>query len=976
MNHVTRSRRRSAVGVLLGCTACLLFAEPAPAQFPEPSCNPATWPANAAVPAAVGTYCADHSGMDCSLEIDDWSLPGDTRSTGIRIGSAIDGSPEQPHFLFDEAGNRFYAKLYLRFRNGGLGPAPADQVSVDLAYKEGDTPADPNVDTGWTAIGTYDMTIPAPATVGALFPNETHVQDSSRPVCWTFPAGDTDLPRKFTLRATIDWAQDDVPDNDRAFSFYDLTTQERKAQIGFVMDLSGSMAGARLLQAQQKAGLFTHLIEDGDQLGVYGFATDNPASDAGETATYTPTPPGPDVMVTFDDTSEIAPVQTLESLMDRVNIAGAIAAQSAHNCTPVGQGLLRAREEMTAVTPPDNAQKAIVIFSDGLQNVPPFVNTPPLWPCENDPAAPLIDAEATFGGDDIQIYSVFFTSAWAFGATLMDDIQDQTGGDLLFGTATEAELAAAYFAIRGLVDDMIFLDEDGVTSPQSPGTFEVEFDAAADRATVGVSWPTDDGATRLAVECRPKGSADWRECEPSDGRQPLLTHLPQAPAPSYEVFRFEPGPGTTWQFRVVQERPRTGRTPYTAAVFSPVREAQIFPSLDNVGFEAGRPLPIRAALRRDGVGVTGASVDAVVRVPTRNFGATLRRYADRLDPPATGDSRAVAVVGQLQKLLAQDTGSDAVYLYRDVPVALRDDGSGDDTVAGDGIYSGVLPGSETEVAGDYQVTLTARLTLPSGRTVQRVAKLSALCGVGPADPERSTVRTAVRPDPVHGARVATVTVLPTDRFGNAAFPGSGSRIRVTPAGGALQGDLVDNLDSTFTQTVVLDPDDPRPTVTVAVGGVSLGSTPVIPRPERPAARNELSLHLGLAVPHGTLGTFFDDGPSLGLDFARVLDPNLAFKVELVADDFDGVSGGSEEMLSLSTYLQYRKPTGPWTPYFETGIGIYDFIDTSAFGFSGGLGAQRRLAPRWSLDFNVQGHRVGGSLDASFSRLRVGLIYNP
>jgi hypothetical protein len=488
---------------------------------------------------------------------------------------------------------------------------------------------------------------------------------------------------------------------------------------------------------------------------------------------------------------------------------------------------------------------------------------------------------------------------------------------------------------------------------------------------VAVSWPTTGQlATQLAVRCRQKGAAEWQTCHRSDAGE--FDTLPSNLPASYEVFRFRPGPDTTWEFQVVQERPRTGSTPFTAAVFSAVREAQIFPSLDNVGFEAGRSLPIRAELRRDGVGVTGATVNAVVRVPTHNFGATLRRYAGQFSPPGTGDSRALAMTQQLQGFLARDTGSEQIHSYREVPVKLRDDGSNGDEIAGDGIYSGVLPGSETEVAGDYRVTITAELSLPSGRTVRRVARLSALCDVGPADPSRSIVRTVLQADDANDFRMATVLVQPTDRFGNAAFPGSGSQVQVVPTGATLAGDLVDNLDSTFTQALRLDGPTADARVEVLVGGVSLGTVPVVPRP---AGEYELSFHLGLAIPHGTFGSVFDDGPSLGIDVARRLDNNLAIKLELVSDDFDFALGGSEEMLNLSAYLQYRKPRGPWTPYFETGLGLYDFFDTTALGYSAGLGLMRRITPRWSLDLNLQGHRVGGSLDVGFSRFRVGALYD-
>ncbi len=939
--------------------ACFLLTAPAAAQ--EPACNQTTWPANAATGPVVDNYCDNNPAKPCDLAIASWSLPAVEKSPDIRIGKAVDASPEEPRFLFDSAGNRFYAKLYVKLANSpGQGPAPASQVKVHLHYKEGATPANPTVTTGWTAIGSYPMTIPAPAPVGALFPSQTHIQDQTRPVCWTLPAGDKNLPKQFTLRAQVEWLkgsvnQDDDTGNNTAYSFYDLTTQERKAQIAFAMDLSGSMQGIKLTQAQQKAGMFTHLIEDGDGLGVYGFATHNTTDNTPFTATYKVTPAGPDHTLTMHETREVSAFQTINSLAHRVTISNRIAATTANGCTPVGQGLLRAWAGLPA-SPPSDVQQAIVVFSDGLQNVHPYVNTAASWNCHpSTPAAPMLDSALTFGGDDVKVYSIFWGPTSGYAHDLMQNIQTQTGSDVLYGTVTELGLASAYYSIRALVDDMLFFEESGVTSPGAADQFTVVFDPTPEPATVSAAWNWDGGQTQLEIWCRQK--------KPGSQFVPCA-QLGQVDRPveafssdSYTVFRFVPGPDTTWDFEVRQVK-GSGPAEYAAAVFSPVQEAQIFPALDNVGFETGEPLPIQAELRRAGAPVTGASVSAVVRAPARSFASTLRRFSDRLNVPASGDDRAAKVVAQLQGLLRQE-GSDELYPVRKITVPMTDNG--------DGTYSGVLPGKSTEIAGEYQVTITAQLTLPSGRTVQRIAKLSALCNVGPPDPGKSLVKVLL-PDPARDRSLATVTVWPTDRFGNAAFPGSGSQISLAATGATLVGSLRDNLVSGFTQQLeIIDP-GVLPRVAVKARGVPLGTPYLVPR------GRELSFHFGTAVPNGTFDVLYDQGPSIGVDYAWLLNSKLAVRVELVHDDFDVSAGGNEEMLNLSAYLRYRKDSGTWLPYFETGAGLYDLLGTTAAGCAGGLGLQRELTPRWNIDLNLQGHYVGGNLGISFSRLRVGAIY--
>ncbi|MCP4898327.1 MAG: hypothetical protein GY906_15240, partial [bacterium] len=166
--------KRLAAPVAVG----LLYSATAVANFPAGAgCDPATWPASAD-PAGLQSWCADNPLQDCSLEI----VNGD-----IRIGdSASTAGGEKPRFFFDAANNRFYTKLFVKFDNDGVGPAPADhatvpaadRVQVNFSFRE--PPA-----VAWTPAGTvhlgtmrssYAMRIPPPAgaSVGALGQGETH----------------------------------------------------------------------------------------------------------------------------------------------------------------------------------------------------------------------------------------------------------------------------------------------------------------------------------------------------------------------------------------------------------------------------------------------------------------------------------------------------------------------------------------------------------------------------------------------------------------------------------------------------------------------------------------------------------------------------------------------------------------------------------------------------------------------------------
>jgi len=506
---------------------------------------------------------------------------------------------------------------------------------------------------------------------------------------------------------------------------------------------------------------------------------------------------------------------------------------------------------------------------------------------------------------------------------------------------------------------------------------------------VTVAWPHDNGLTRLAMErcqvtnvasCQDEG--EWVRFEDppvgagSNVRGTTATRPLVDPSP-YRVYRFAPGPNTTWKLRVRQLAPDQGSTSFAAAVFSDVEALRLAPSLDDESFVAGDPLPIHVEVLSLGHPVHDAQVSAKVRVPTRPFSTTLRRYAGRFDVQDVQDGdRAIGIVQQLKRYLKKDGEPDDLTLSRMVPVELLDDGSGADALAHDGIYSGTLPGSETRVAGRYQVTITATGKLPSGKTATRIARLATLADVGPADPGASRVKITGKDPGSDGGGTVQLAILPTDRYGNAAFPGSGDRIKVLVDGRPVAGPQ-DALDTTFTQQVTLPAKGS--VVAVEVDGVTV-LEPVDPFSSGtgPGATrwSGFSLHLGAAVPHGTFGTFFSAGPAAGIDYTLQLDRNLALRAELDLNRFDLKRGGDHMLTNVDLYLRYLRPTsGPWTPYFEGGLGFYDLESfSSGPGFALGIGAEYQINPSWDLDLTVRGHRVGGGLDLGFSQVLGGLIY--
>ncbi len=926
------------------------------------------------IPEDLSEYCTNDFIHDLSI------TPWDTTtylSPDIRAGYTWTDSPadDLPRFFFykNSSGQYcYYTPLFSRFLNssGGIvcpntpatGPA-----SVSFSYKPATTAMDAYNAAPWVPIDTYTMLIPTGP--GVLFPNDWHTQ--SYPVCWKQPPT-VKFPVKFILKAQVNWGSEDpslLTDN-IAYSYYDLTPIKHDAQIAFSMDLSGSMRGSKMAMAKAKAQLFVTLIEDNQYLGVYGFATDNPAN-TGFYGTYTGTDNASHTE-NLVETTQIYQMTKITGALQRIDASNKInlLSNNGFGCTPIGQGLLRAKTGIDNTLVPGSIppSKAIVLFSDGLQNVPPFVHETPTHTCENNTAHVNIDAAKTFADNNIPIYSIYFGLESGWGYDFMNTVKEQTGGKYVYGAATELELAEVYYSIRGMVDDMIYLDKKGETSANEPWPqFEVNFDNAVSVATVSAAWPLGNNETRLTVDRRQKGESQWI---PNSYQNPPTARV--ATPNSFEVYRFAPGANTTWEFRVRQLSPREGNIKYVAAVFANVAEAQIRASMDDQHFAAGKPLPLYVDLYSGGYPIPGAKVTAYVDIPTRAFSSTLRKYITKFSAsttrPAKDDHRALTLAPQLQKFLKQDVGSDNLYPVHDLALTMKDNGVAADKLAGDGRFSVILPADQTRVAGVYKVTFVAEGRLDSGKPFKRVTILSTVCNVGPVDRAKSLVEVVRVGDSVDKY---AVKIFPTDKFGNAAFPGSSRLITVASRNGELQGDIVDNQDSSFVQEVK-SRDGKVPLVDVMVGGIVLGVT----EPVKTFKRHEWSFHAGVAVPLGTFKNIAKKGTCLGLDYAYRFTPHLAVRWEAGLNNFKN-SALIPKYLTLThgnVYLQYRFDAGNIVPYIEAGSGYYKMKNgNSAAGFTGGVGLQFELTNSLNLDVNVHGHRVGGNLDLSFIRLLGGII---
>lgn len=275
-------------------------------------------------------------------------------------------------------------------------------------------------------------------------------------------------------------------------------------------------------------------------------------------------------------------------------------------------------------------------------------------------------------------------------------------------------------------------------------------------------------------------------------------------------------PGTEWRLQDV-----VGNAPQPDLVDRAFVMVDLVTKVD-VGFSktqyfVGEPIGLETRIATGGVPVTGAKVLIDSARPGESLGSYLtvnaRKYKDlHGDIPRAKTDPAIGKGLMVQTLLHMDGLSD-LPIVRDSGLVLKDDGLHADGLAGDGFYANTFADTGTE--GTYTFRFRVDGNLADGSKFSRVFDRSVWVGL--------------RPDP---AQLGPIWVLLTDpdifpvrssfsfkpMFGKQYLgPFRGDAIELTIFGGKFDGDLIDNIDGSYTITVIHDP-GATPTVSVSIWG--------------------------------------------------------------------------------------------------------------------------------------------------------------
>ena len=458
-----------------------------------------------------------------------------------------------------------------------------------------------------------------------------------------------------------------------------------------VVDTSGSMNSDDRLAAAINAGsLFVNTLRDADRIGVVRYS--------GSSA--------PGASSVFALTS---------AATGRSNAITALNGVTASGCTPLGSGLLQGLSELDNLGgEASNPLRALLLLSDGLENVAPFWDSPPIGRCSSAAVgAPVVNSFLSLNTDsdpanDVRVdtvalgpnASVPLMAAIAASTNGIPRQVLQTAGtmvayqpthplqDLLFPVAyaqaapsagsLQNQLADTYEHLHNHVSrqDRIWraTDVSKAGTLALPGQFDEQLRAAQTTqgrtidipmpanlrfATISVNWATPREIAPVVV--------------PPPGQNPAAIQTSRAPTNS--VFKVSNPAAGVWR------------------VVLPTRET--FEAMALLSGESSTTAFARALLPQEQTHVG--------ELPIAREGML---------PPGTAIPISLMLIGSAPISGATVRGRASSFGHGIEDFSLLDDGLGSDSAAGDGVYTGVV--SRTERGGALNIEITSSWTEPSG----------------------------------------------------------------------------------------------------------------------------------------------------------------------------------------------------------------------------------------------------------------------
>lgn len=592
---------------------------------------------------------------------------------------------------------------------------------------------------------------------------EQVVVDTPAAGTWTIKVKTSDLPYPYQRYSLI--AGDQA--NDRL---------EGQVDIIQVLDRSGSMGGlASSGSADTKIEVLrnaaTHFIDlmkpnVGNQLGLVQFNQNvvafAPAHDA-------------DLSVLTGARAGILTSETVPS----INSGGT---------TSIGDGLNEALNQLTGPAADADHDQVILLVTDGKENTP-------LW---------VDDVNDALIASNIAVYALGLGYGSGINEEILSNLADATGGTF---RVTSDELIFRKFFIEilaGALDWAVVVDPVGELSKGENVLVPVTVGVDETSSTFTAYWERFNNAIDLTL-ISPSGTV----ITPSNATPD--THIRFGKHPRYAFYQLDfPLGGSLagewagqWKMKLsgTNQISSGQKARYSASAFAE-GGAKLDVSLGEVAHIAGKAVPIKVCLMKDGKLLSGAQIDVHCDAPAVSVASVLNRgkvSLNELRKNARIKGDSISLVDQKLQILTKQAGKD-ILPRKMTKFMLFDDGKHGDGKVRDGVYAASFTDNKTP--GSYTLRIVAS-NIPAGKnlTTTREWTTSLYNGIN-TDPKYSQIDVKRLTQTADGWRYI-VKVVPRDQFDNYLGPGHRVSISVSSRYGKYQIKLTDNIDGSYIKDILL-----------------------------------------------------------------------------------------------------------------------------------------------------------------------------
>jgi hypothetical protein len=664
--------------------------------------------------------------------------PGDWKSPDIKLGSDF-GDDFPPDIVRRGVANPIYARFYINGTQDYLIPSYpplATAVKIKFYWRHatlGDAPPDLD-DTSWQEIPgelpvTYDEAGGEDLYLTLTWP-DNFPSVTTKSLDWTPP----DTGTYFHVAAQVVYPPDYADleydkDNNVAISLYESILGLRDVDVVLVMDASGSMddysyeGDYYIEHAQDKAGLFVYSMPGtgAHKASVVSFSTLYAGDNYKD---IWPTP-----------TASLTPVTNT----NKDDIVGEVNLITVGGGTPMGAGLQRAIDILTAVPLAPDRKRAILLLSDGYDNS----GTPRACQYTADVCVPG-DILSQLQDNHIRVFSVALGEyAWE---ECLECLATNTGGQWYGAIDPGVDLAEVLLDMQqAYTADDLYRADRGV-SGGNDDTYSIYFEGRDKVLYFMLAW--DNLGSSLGLELRPPRSRRWINPE-------TVRTMTVDKGRGYQVVRVNRPVRGAWSYRVTGKEGEK----YLAAVRS--NRVRVRLGMDVVAAgQVGYPIEITAQLMDGKKPVKTENITATVQVPVVSLNTVLQKASRShmlryktppVDPRILVKKPDLSVRSVFINKLKGKKQRPLVKT-KSVKVPLK--------YVGKGLYKGVLDEKYTTAAGKYDVTVTC-----NEKTFQRNFSKQLRLKPGKVNFKKSSFD--VLPLKTNEGESWLLCVYPTDRFGNA-----------------------------------------------------------------------------------------------------------------------------------------------------------------------------------------------------------------